>query len=95
MDEMCDICETKETMVAIAVNHDGRILSRISGGPDATIRSLIARIDAAHPNCRSAKIVGEYTSDGTHHGVGMGRTLASREPRTLADGQYYSGWIVE
>lgn len=86
----------KQTIVGKCVTHDGRILARFSAdtAEGATIRTMIARLDAAHPNCWGASIRGEFTSDGTRHNPGEGRLLASREPRTLESG-FYSGWIVE
>lgn len=83
-----------ERLVAIASDLNGRRSFCIYGGQGATVRSMIARIDAAHANSRSAQVIGEYTSDGTRWGLGLGRVLASREPRNL-DGRFYSGWIVE
>lgn len=78
------------------VSHDGKILATFAVDTEkgATVRTMIARLDAAHPNCWAASIRGESTSDGTHHGPGRGKVLASREPRTLESG-FYNGWIVE
>ncbi len=80
-----------EKLVGKAIGQHGQVLATFKG--DA-IRPLIARLDAAHPNSWGASISGEYTSDGTHHGLGKGRVVASREPRTV-DGRFYSGWIIE
>jgi hypothetical protein len=81
-----------ETLQAVASDGRGRVLATFRG---PSVRALIARLDAAHPHCWGASINAESTSDGTHWGIGKGRVVASREPRMLADGTFYAGWIVE
>jgi hypothetical protein len=83
-----------EVLVVTASDGRGRQLARYVGGPGATVRSMIARVDASHGACWGAHVRGEFTSDGTRHGIGNGRLLASREPRMI-DGAFYSGWIIE
>jgi len=84
-------------MVATAYDWYGNVLARYEAdhAQGATIRSMIARIDAIHANSHHASVRAEFTSDGTCHGPGLGRLLASREPRRLEDGTFYQGWIVE
>jgi hypothetical protein len=55
---------------------------------------MIARIDTRYADSYSATVRGEFTSDGTEHGPGRGRVLASREP-CMIDCVFYSGWLVE
>lgn len=88
--------QADETLVAYAADRTGvlvRYVGKVVEG--ATVRSMIARVDASHANARRAYVVGEFTSDGTRWPVGHGRTLASREPRVLDDGTFYSGWVIE
>lgn len=80
-----------ERFTGTAVGHDGRILKTASG---PSVRYVISILDASHANSTSACVRGEFTTDGTYHGPGKGRVVASREPRTI-DGSFYSGWILE
>lgn len=81
-----------ETLVGTAIGHNGRELGQIQG---KNVKAMMAELDAKWPNAHAACITGEFTSDGTRWKIGMGRVLASREPRTLDDGRFYKGWIVE
>lgn len=55
--------------------HTGLVL-----GEATTYSAAIAIADARKPT-GYAKVVGEYTSDGSHWGKGMGRTVAKREAK--------------
>ena len=79
-----------EAFIATAIDHNGNVLGKYRS---CVIRQAMALVDARHPNCHAASVRGEYTSDGTHHGLGNGRVVASREPRTI-DGAFYSGWLI-
>lgn len=74
-----------ETLEARVVGHRGNVLARYTGD---TIEALQWECDQRHPDGYWwIGIHGEYTSDGTHHGVGRGRMLAQR--------YRHGGWLRE
>ncbi len=88
--------QADETLTAYVPGRAGPLVTytgKVAEG--ATVRSMMARVDGSHANSRAAYVVGEFTSDGMRWPVGRGRTLASREPRTLDDGRFYTGWVIE
>lgn len=82
-----------ETFSAVA--HDSRGVSRGDPVTGRSIRATIAAADQAWPGKDLVILIrGEYTSDGNHQGIGMGRLVASREP--LMRGNVRPGhWLVE
>lgn len=73
-----------ETFEAVAVSHDGRVLGTWRG---ESVRALMADADK-HARVR---VSGEWTSDGTWFGVGMGRVVASKDPREHG-GKWFTGY---
>lgn len=67
----------------IVTDYNGRTLLSCLA---ETRQSAMARADAEHPQSRFATVRTDRTSDGSYHGPGGGRVVASRE---------HGRWLVD
>lgn len=86
---------SKELLVGEAVTAQGKVLARFDG---YSRRSIMHQLDTAVPDCHHKHIHGEWTLDGSYHGPGRGRLIASCEGQLLEINgvrTWHKGWLVE
>ena len=65
-----------ESFTARAVGHTGRVLGSVTS---TSVDGAMQKADRELPDAWEVTVRGEYTSDGTHHGPGGGRSMAVKE----------------
>lgn len=81
-----------EKFHARAVSSEGKILGEWT---HTTIARAMDAADVNEPDAAHVTVRGERQADGTYSGVGLGRVVATRETRKLADGTVCRAWLID